>query len=422
MSRLSLATKFGILSFVVIAAVGIIIGVVLTNQIKAQLFNDYIARAFAIQRAVVSHHVSKSDFKEGSARLSRPGFNNFVTGSVISKDLVFMRIIDSDGKILYSNNREVIGKKLPIRTGLKMALNGQVDAEVETLTERPGSELFLELYSPIKFSGRVVGAFEAYYSLVPLYQRQRTILLYTALLLAGGLGFLWLSLFGLVISASNTIGRQNRRLLRLTDSLSTSLDDLQKNYLGTMESLAQAVEARDPYTSGHSHRMEDLSAAISRQLNLSAEEHQRMERASELHDIGKIGIPEAILTKPGELNPDEWGIMKKHPLVGAEIVERVPFLRGLAPIIRHHHEYYDGRGYPTGLAKEGIPYEARILAVIDAFDAMTSDRPYRKALAPQQAVAILEEMQGSQFDPRVVQAFLALVRRRPDLLAREEAA
>jgi HD-GYP domain-containing protein (c-di-GMP phosphodiesterase class II) len=241
-------------------------------------------------------------------------------------------------------------------------------------------------------------------------------------LLAGGLGLLWLSLYGMVRGASVTIERQNIGLQRLSDNLSYSLDQLLKNYMGTMESLAGAVEARDPYTGGHSRRVEGLSTAMSRQLKLSEDQALRLERAGELHDIGKIGIPETILTKPATLNPDEWGVMKEHPVLGAELIERVPFLVDVAPIVRHHHEHFDGSGYPDGLAGSAIPMEARILAIIDAFDAMISSRPYRDALEPSEAVRRLKRGSGTQFDPIVVEAFIVLYDRRQDLFKDLEAA
>jgi len=421
MSKVNLTAKFGVYSLLVITATGIATGAVLIGQVRAQLFQDYVTRALAIQRAVVSHHVEVSDFKPGAQRLASGDFDRFVKESVVSKDFVFLRIIRRDGTVLYSNNRAVIGERLPIKTGLKTALSGRVDAEAEHLTERPKSPLLLEMYSPIKREGRVIGAFEAYFSLQPLYRRQREIIADIVALLAGGSALLWLTLFGLARGASVTIERQNAGLHRLSDHLGESLDKLEKNYLGTMESLARAVEARDPYTGGHSHRIESLCSAVARKLGLTAEEHRRLDRAGELHDIGKIGIPEAILTKPGALNPDEWGVMKKHPLVSADIIGRVPFLRHVAPIVRHHHEHFDGSGYPDGLTGAEIPLESRILSVIDAFDAMTSDRPYRKAFSQRRAFAILEENKGTQFDPSVVDSFVELLRERPDLLKLEAA-
>ncbi|MDP1809307.1 MAG: HD domain-containing phosphohydrolase [Actinomycetota bacterium] len=421
--RFSLTAKFAIYSLLVIASIGLVIDFVLTNQIRAQLFDEYVTRALAIQRAVVSHHVKPSDFAPGSKRLAGPDFDHFVSKNMISKDLVFVRIVRRDSTVLYSNDRGTIGTRLTSKKDFEEALGGRIIYKEESHpADRAGAGPLLDMYSPIKFNGRTVGAFETYFSLQPLYARQRAMLLTVASLLAGGLGLLWLVLYGMVRNASIMIERQNVGLRRLSDSLSGSLDQTLKNYLGTMESLAQAVEARDPYTSGHSHRMEGLSSAIARQLKLSEEQAVRLDRAGELHDIGKIGIPEAILSKPETLTPEEWGIMKKHPVIGAEIISQIPFLKDVAPIVRHHHEHYDGSGYPDGWRGEAIPFEARALAVLDAFDTMISDRPYRHALPVEEALRRLMEASGTQFDPTVVEAFLTLYDRRPKLFRRLNAA
>lgn len=423
MPRFSLTAKFAIYSLIIIGSIGLVIGSVLTNQIRAQLFRNYVTRALAIQHAVVSHRVNPSDFAPGQKRLAGPDFDRFVRKHVLSKDLVFMRIVKSDGTVLYSNSRDTIGKRLTSKEDVEEALGREITYKEEPqLADRPNSGPLLDMYSPIKFNGRTVGAFEVYYSLQPLYAQQREMLLTVAFLLAGGLGLLWLALFGMVRSASITIEKQHHSLRRLSDGLSGSLDQTLQNYLGTMESLAQAVEARDPYTSGHSHRIEDLTTAIARQLKLSEEQAVRLERAGELHDIGKIGIPESILGKPGTLTPAEWQIMKKHPVIGAEIIGQIPFLKDVAPIVRHHHERYDGRGYPDGLKEEAIPLEARGLAVLDAFDAMISDRPYRQALPVGEALRRLLEASGTQFDPSIVEAFVALHDRRPEFFRRLNAA
>lgn len=420
---LNLNAKFAVYSLLIITIIGLVIGAVLTDQIRSQLFNDYVARALAIQRAVIAHDVFPSDFQPGSKRLAGPAFHRFVTKSVISKEFIFMRIVRRNGTVLYSNNRGLIGKRLESEEDEEEATGGRTTYKEEPALEgRPDSGPVLDLYSPIKFKGRVVGAFEAYFSLKSLYARQRTIIVSVISLLTGGLALLWLALYGMVRGASATIERQTAGLQRLSDNLANSLDQLRRNYLGTMESLAHTVEARDPYTGGHSHRLESLSVAVSRQLKLSEEQAARLERAGELHDIGKIGIPEAILAKPGPLNPDEWKVMKDHPVVGAEIVRRIPFLRDVAPIVKHHHEHYDGSGYPDGLAGDDIPFEARVLTVLDAFDAMISDRPYRKALSLETAVGELQVAAGSQFDPAIVEAFLDLYHRRQDLFRHLKAA
>ena len=186
-------------------------------------------------------------------------------------------------------------------------------------------------------------------------------------------------------------------------------EDLEMSYFSTVKALARAIEVKDPYTYGHSERVTDYAMAIARKLELSEWECRNVKYAAALHDIGKIGIARKILNKPGALSEEEFVHVKTHPQLGDSIIEPVTFLQAPREIILHHHERFDGKGYPDGLAGEQIPLGARILAVADSFEAMMSDRPYRKALPVAEAVRELELNAGRQFDPVVVKAFMAAV-------------
>lgn len=188
------------------------------------------------------------------------------------------------------------------------------------------------------------------------------------------------------------------------------LQELERSNLETALALAKAIDARDTYTGVHSDRSAALAAAMAQELGLSAEEAYAVRLGARLHDIGKIGVPDNILRKPGALTEQEWALMKRHPEIGAEILALVRPLYRVIPIVRHHQEWYDGSGYPDGLAGEEIPLGARILAVVDAFSAMTDDRSYRKGISMQEAFAELERCAGTQFDPKIVEAFLKLWR------------
>ncbi len=173
-----------------------------------------------------------------------------------------------------------------------------------------------------------------------------------------------------------------------------------------LENMADAVDLRDPYTGGHSHRVAELAASTLQRLNVIGPEADLIISAARLHDIGKIGIPEDILKKNGKLSEEEWRVMKTHPAGGAELLARYSdFARGIE-FVRFHHERWDGKGYPNGLKGLDIPFGARVISVLDAFDAMTSDRPYRRAMTPEQAILILRVGAGSQWDASVVEAFL----------------
>jgi len=186
---------------------------------------------------------------------------------------------------------------------------------------------------------------------------------------------------------------------------------MQDTYLGTIQTLARAIDAKDPYTKGHSDRVTKYAVKIAREMNLSESAIRNIEYSALIHDIGKIGIQESILTKKGGLSGTEYEIVKMHPLIGESIITPVKFLNGIAPLILYHHERFDGKGYLEGLRGEAIPLGARIISVADAFDAMTSDRPYRKALTRKKAREELEKESGKRFDPQVIEAFLRLLDR-----------
>ncbi|HNV68452.1 MAG TPA: HD domain-containing protein, partial [Candidatus Ozemobacteraceae bacterium] len=183
-------------------------------------------------------------------------------------------------------------------------------------------------------------------------------------------------------------------------------ENIQRVYLSTVEVLATAIDAKDPYTHGHSRRVTDYSVAIAEEMGLSKAEIDNVRYAGLLHDVGKIGIKDSIIGKPERLTDEEYNIIKRHPSIGADILKPVEFLSDKIPGVLHHHEYYDGRGYPDHLKGEDIPFIGRVICVADAFDAMTSDRPYRKGLNVNVAIGELKKFSGKQFDPACVDAFL----------------
>jgi len=181
-----------------------------------------------------------------------------------------------------------------------------------------------------------------------------------------------------------------------------------------VELLAAAVDMRDHGTARHAEKVVRLARSAGSRLGLGDEELRELEYAARLHDVGKIGVPDGILRKPGPLDSAEWGVMRRHPISGAEMLKSVPGLEGVAAIVRHHHERYDGTGYPYGLEADEIPLASRIISTCDAYDAMVSDRPYRPALDHDDAVAELRSLAGAQFDPAAVDAVIAAL---PDRVA-----
>jgi putative nucleotidyltransferase with HDIG domain len=179
-------------------------------------------------------------------------------------------------------------------------------------------------------------------------------------------------------------------------------------FLNTISVLANTVELRDEYTGGHTTRVTNYSVLLAHKLNLSAKDVDLIHLGTPLHDIGKIGIRDSILRKPGPLTAEEFQIMKTHTVKGVAILETIPAMAPAIPLVRSHHERWDGKGYPDGLSGKDIPRLARIVAVADTFDAMTSDRPYRAGMPPRKAFKEVENQAGLQFDPECAAAFLKM--------------
>jgi putative two-component system response regulator len=192
---------------------------------------------------------------------------------------------------------------------------------------------------------------------------------------------------------------------RLGRSQQLLLVQLQESYEASLIMLANAIEVRDPYTRGHVERVMNYAQTIAEYLGWSAKDINTLRFGSILHDIGKINISEAILRKEGTLNDEEWVEMKKHPEMGVELVHGIHYLDSAVPVILYHHERWNGSGYPFGLKEENIPVSARIIAIADSFDAMTTERPYRKELTPEQAFNEVVSGSGTQYDPLIVDAF-----------------
>jgi putative nucleotidyltransferase with HDIG domain len=196
--------------------------------------------------------------------------------------------------------------------------------------------------------------------------------------------------------------------IRRTEDANRHLAELNRLHLSTVESLAMAIDAKDQVTHGHIRRVQTQAVVLGQHLLCGERELKALEAAALLHDMGKLAVPDYILNKPGKLTPPEYERVKHHAVVGAEILSAVEFPYPVVPIVRHHHENWDGSGYPDGLSGNAIPIGARILAVVDCYDALTSDRPYRRALPAHEALAIIEDRRGHLYDPLVVDAFVAL--------------
>lgn len=215
------------------------------------------------------------------------------------------------------------------------------------------------------------------------------------------------------------VGASFQEQNRLRDELLESNRYLRRDLLRVARALIGAVEAKDAYTEGHLRRVSEYAVAVGEKLGLRGQELERLHYAAMLHDVGKLGVPEDVLRKAGPLSPEEMEVMRRHPEIGARLLEKLDVLQDAAPLVLSHQERYDGMrhgdrpGYPQGLRGEDIPLGARIIAVVDTFDAMTTTRPYRQALPVEKAVEVLQMERGRQLDPRVVDAFVEILAERP---------
>ena len=209
---------------------------------------------------------------------------------------------------------------------------------------------------------------------------------------------------------------QMREIKEINEKLSDTYKQLEQAYMESIQTLRYTVEAKDTYTRGHSDRVSEYSVLIGETLGLPEEDIKKLKIGGLFHDIGKIGVPDSILQKDGKLSDDEYSEIKNHPSIGAHILSTASIFQDILPIVKHHHERYDGKGYPSQLAGENIPYLARITAVADTFDAMTSKRSYRDSLPLDYVISEFERCKGTQFDPKIADVFLDILNNHYDKL------
>jgi putative nucleotidyltransferase with HDIG domain len=334
-------------------------------------------------------------------------------------DILSVKVWRPDGVLAWTDtDRDRIGKGFKVSEHLHEALRGNGEAELENLGDdgehagerEAGIDRALEVYAPIRSDDgkRIVGAFEVYADANPLQAAisERRNQIWAVI---GAVFFVLLVALGLLArKASNTLRRQTRLLQEHSAALSESYDALEQSTLDAIESLNAAVEAKDPYTAGHSARVQRVALALGNELQLSGDELDALRLGGLFHDIGKIAIPDAILLKPDKLTAEEFERMKDHSAEGARIVGKLGRLHPIVPIVRHHHERWDGKGYPDGLAGEEIPLLAAIVGLADAWDAMTTERPYAAAMDTEDALDEIRRGSGTQFAPAVAEAMLRL--------------
>ncbi len=425
---LTLLRVFLLASALILAIGAVVLSTVLTRALNGQAIADnrdsltlYVDGV--LRPALVRDHRLRVDPRVSSTLLQELRRDD---------DLVTVKVWRPDGVLAWTNRApQRIGKRFEQENELIEALHGHAAGSVgklsadENQVERSlGFSHLLQVYAPIVDSDgkTVLGAYEIYADPkgleATIASRRHVLWGAVALVFLA----LWAALALLVRGASATLRRQTRQLRERSKALMEAYARLEESSLEAIESLNATVEAKDPATAGHSRRVQRISLALGEELGLEPKRLDALRFGSLFHDIGKIAVPDGILVKPGKLDTQEYARMKTHAVEGARIVEKFGRLRDSVPIIRHHHEWWDGAGYPDGLEQDAIPLEAAIVGLADAWDAMTTDRPYHRALTIAEALSEITGGRGRQFSPVVVDAFHRTLERRPAELGLDEPA
>ena len=412
-------------TFVLASGAILAAGALVLSSLLDQTFREQVLADTAREGSLFSDSVLTPTLVRGNRLVVTAQARRKLVRAVRDTELTSIAVWSRRGTLLYATP----GVRVPgaRRQAAQVARSRRASAAVTTVTTGRGrarqSERALAVWTPIRASsGRAAGT--ARVLLGPHVLDSSVASATRTMWVAVGAVFaiLWLALILLVRSAAARLSRQNDALEQRSRELTESSRRVEESLLETIETLNAAVEARDPYTAGHSQRVRHVALAIGRELALPAPQLGALGTAALFHDVGKIGIPDSILTKAGPLEPGEAAIMREHVTRGAEIASKVSSFQDAVPAIRHHHERWDGLGYPDGLRGDEIPLDAAIVGLADAWDAMTTDRPYAHGLSLNEAMLQIRSGRGKQFNPLVVDAFWNVARRRPsDVLPPEEA-
>lgn len=399
-SRFTLLQRFTLTSALIAVGLAVLLSAITVQAIQAFAVKDEAQVAAELVLRSFAPQLRPEDFDGALPAERRALFDALFRAHGISDKILRVRLWRADGRLLYSNAPESEGLRtvtadLTTPAGYRRFVQARQGVEEDL----PGVGRF---FVPVKVAEdpHTLGAFEIFYDLALLRQRLATTrrAIWTAVPL--GLFVLYASVFVLV-------RRTSRQLLKQQADLIAAL-------LGTYHALASAIDTKDSYTGDHSTKVADLAVEVGRALRLPAEMIDEIRMGARLHDLGKIGVPDAILMKPGPLSPDEQAVMRRHAEAGFSILQQAPLSDYVRQAVRHTHERWDGRGYPDGLRGDAIPLLARIIGVADAYEAMTSDRPYRRGMSSQTAIRRLRADAGSHFDPVIVDVFITLLEQQED--------
>jgi len=392
--RLTLLQRFTATSALIAVGLAVSLSVVTVRVIRAFAIQDEAHVAAELVLRTFSPQLQPGDLEQTLPAPRKVLLDSLFLAHGVSDKILRVRLWRSDGYLLYTNTPgsdrfASVGADLSTPAGYRQFVIARQGLEGE---QQGQARVFVPVTAD---GGRTLGAFEIFYDLTLLRERLAYInrIIWTAV--PAGLFVLYASVFVLM--------RRTSRLLLQQQA------DLVTAHLGTYRALAGAIDAKDSYTGDHSLEVSRLAEAVGDALGMDEQALEELRIAARLHDLGKIAVPDAILMKRGSLTDEEFAIVRRHADAGYAILRDAPLSERVKLAVRHNHERWDGAGYPSGLPTQAIPLFSRILAVVDAYEAMTSDRPYRRALPQAEAVMRLRAGAGTQFDPELVDLFLRRV-------------
>ncbi|MEW6068899.1 MAG: HD domain-containing phosphohydrolase [Nitrospirota bacterium] len=429
--------KLSVFIFVLLIITTLVFYILTVRMMDQYILNELIKRAESLSRSVAASAV------HGILLGDVLGIDNIIAKlEDLNKDVEYVAVVDSDMNVIAHTDPNKSGEKIEPVKGrtLKKRRDGLVINEVSS-----GSGDYFEISAPISFKDKkfgtiLLGVNKSVLLDVNRRARARILVGFSVALVLGAVGIIILSYFltrplqELSVGVNDLKEGKRSRPLRvyskdelgkLTESFNEMAElitqqkqslneyarELEDAYISTVKVLAAAIDARDPYTLGHSARVARLSLMLGKAIGLNGKELEDLEIACLFHDVGKLNTPDFILQKVGKLTSTEYREIMSHPETGADILSKAPSLHKYIPSIRHHHEWYNGNGYPKGLKGEEIPLFSAIISIADAFDAMTSKRPYRNPLSKTDAIKEVGNFSGKQFNPYLVETFMQVMSR-----------
>ena len=396
-------TVFSIFAFIL---TGFILSFIISGHIKTDKLDNLQELARITVRTVTRIHLTENDFTQIIPAAREARIRSDIINFLPEYNIGFITLINSTGVVIMSSDPALVGKQGWRDANIDAIIRGSKPFIITDKTDMLTDEMDITIYEPVTLDGDIKGLFILQLSDQIIKAHVNEIIKAVAWTLAGGLLLLFVMLIGIMLRASRSLIKQNEELVIQKSKLEEAFKKLDDSYKSTMLSLSNAVDVRDPYTAGHSSRVARISLLIAQKLGMTKEMQNTLECAALFHDIGKLGVAESILLKNGKLTDEEFEAIMRHPDIGISILENVRFLKDALPIIRYHHEKFSGGGYPGNISREEIPLGARIIAIADTYDAMTSDRPYRKSLGHAAAVYEIHKNKGIQFDDRLVDVFM----------------